>query len=234
MRKILKCVLALALLCSAFTTGIFAEGSKEASITGEVVDAVASDGTEITAVIDYVSVEGWTYGLTGPALDTARAVLLAPINGSVKVSDMPAAARNVIEAVVGKSSSSYVTPFFDLSLRDVNWNKVQKRATITIALSKDITKGLKSVYVLHMLPDGSFECVPTTLKGNVITFTLNCQSPVAYVLNYGSSTPVVNTAANEVSHNYMGYATLVSVAAVALVLAVSKKFSVRQFILKFS
>ena len=79
-----------------------------------------------------------------------------------------------------------------------------------------------------MKADGSFECVPATLKGNDVTFTLNSQSPVAYVLNYGTtSTPVVNTAANEVNHNYMGYAVVASAIAVAAVLAVSKKFSVR-------
>ena len=233
MRKILKCALALALLCSVFTTGILAEGSKEASATvpaeaGEVKGATASDGSGVTAVIDYVSVDGWTYSLSGSAYDTARAVLLATVNGSVKVSDMPAAAKNVIEAVAGKGASSYVTPFFDLSLRDANWQKVEKKATFTLTLSKDVTKGLKSVYVLHMKADGSFECVPATLKGNDITFTLNSQSPVAYVLNYGTtSTPVVNTAANEVNHNYMGYAVVASAIAVAAVLAVSKKFSVR-------
>ena len=225
MRKILKCALALALLCSVFTTGILAEGSKEASTTvpaeaGEVKGATSSDGSGVTAVVDYVSVDGWTYSLSGSAYDTARAVLLATVNGSVKVSDMP--------AVAGKGASSYVTPFFDLSLRDANWQKVEKKATFTLTLSKDVTKGLKSVYVLHMKADGSFECVPATLKGNDVTFTLNSQSPVAYVLNYGTtSTPVVNTAANEVNHNYMGYAVVASAIAVAAVLAVSKKFSVR-------
>lgn len=233
MKKILKCALALALLCTVFTTGIFAEGSKEASTTvpaeaGEVKGATSSDGTGVSAVIEDVSVDGWTAGLSGAAYDNARVVLLATANGSVKVSDMPAAAKNAIEAVAVKGASSYVTPFFDLSLRDANWQKVEKKATFTLTLSKDVTKGLKSVYVLHMKADGSFECVPATLKGNDITFTLNSQSPVAYVLNYGTSTaPVVNTAANEVSHSYMGYAALVSAVAVAAVLAVSKKFSVR-------
>ena len=191
-------------------------------IAGEVLKTVVYDGTKITGVIDYVSVDGWTSGLSGAAYDNARVVLLATANGSVKVSDMPAAAKDVIEAVAGKGASSYVTPFFDLSLRDANWQKVEKKATFTLTLSKDVTKGLKSVYVLHMKADGSFECVPATLKGNDITFTLNSQSPVAYVLNYGTtSTPVVNTAANEVSHNYMAYAV------VASAIAVSKKFSVR-------
>lgn len=47
-----------------------------------------------------------------------------------------------------------------------------------------------------MLADGSFECIPTSLNGNVIKFTMNSQSPVAYVLQYSKAVPVVNTSAS--------------------------------------
>lgn len=161
----------------------------------EVGNAVAGDGSNVTAVIKNVSVEGWTYGLTGEALSNSRTVLLSTVNGPKKVDDMPEEAKKVIESVTGKTSSTYVTSFFDLSLVDSNSNKVEKRATFTLTLSESIIKGLKSVYILHMKNDGRFECVPATLKGNNITFTLNSQSPVAYVLNYGNAKPVVNTCA---------------------------------------
>ena len=186
----------------------------------EVNNATASDGSNVTAIIQDVSIDGWTYSLTGEALSTSRTILLATVNGSKKVEDMPQEAKKVIESVAGKLTSSYVTTFFDLSLVDSSNNKVEKRATFTLTLSNDITKGLKSVYILHMKNDGSFECVPATLKGNTITFTLNSQSPVAYVLNYGNMKPVVNTGAG-FNHNIEG--SLLVMASFALVLVLSRK-----------
>lgn len=191
------------------------------SETTEVKNAVVGDGSNVTAVIKDVSVDGWTYGLTGEALSVSRTVLLSTVNGSKKVEEMPDEAKRVIEAAAGKLSSSYVTSFIDLSLVDSNSNKVEKRATFTLTLSESITKGLKSVYILHMKNDGSFECVPAILKGNNITFTLNSQSPIAYVLNYGYAKPVVNTGADVVGSNIGGY--ILGVASLALVLLLSKK-----------
>ena len=184
----------------------------------EVKNAVAGDGSSVTAIIKDISVDGWTYGLTGEALNTSRTILLATVNGPKKVEDMPQEAKKVIESVAGKLSSSYVTSFFDLSLVDSNYNKVEKRATFTLTLSESITKGLKSVYILHMKNDGSFECVPAILKGSTITFTLNSQSPIAYVLNYGNMKPVVNTGAGINSQNIE-----VIMASFALVLLLSRK-----------
>ena len=191
------------------------------SETTEVKNAVAGDGSNVTAVIKDVSVDGWTYGLTGEALSTSRTVLLSTVNGSKKVEEMPDEAKRVIEEAAGKLSSSYVTSFIDLSLIDSNSNKVEKRATFTLTLSKDVAKGLKSVYILHMKNDGSFECVPATLSGNNITFTLNSQSPIAYVLNYGYAKPVVNTSADVDSNNIGGY--VLGVASLVMVLLLSKK-----------
>lgn len=114
----------------------------------------------------------------------------------MKLDETPDSAKSIIEKMTGKGSDIYVSEFFDLSLREVNWQKVEKRARFTIELNKEVTKGLKAVYVLHMLADGSFECIPTSLNGNVIKFTMNSQSPVAYVLRYGKAVPVVNTSAS--------------------------------------
>ena len=72
-----------------------------------------------------------------------------------------------------------------------------------------------------MKNDGSFECVPATLSGNNITFTLNSQSPIAYVLNYGYAKPVVNTSADIDSNNIGGY--VLGVASLVMVLLLSKK-----------
>lgn len=192
------------------------------SETTEVKNAVAGDGSNVTAIIKNVSVDGWTYGLTGEALSASRTVLLSTVNGSKKVEEMPDEAKRVIEEAAGKLSSSYVTSFIDLSLIDSNSNKVEKRATFTLTLSKDVAKGLKSVYILHMKNDGSFECVPATLSGNNITFTLNSQSPIAYVLNYGYAKPVVNTSADIDSSNIGGY--VLGAASLVMVLLLSKKY----------
>lgn len=172
------------------------DSSNIPAIAGTVKKTESSDGTAVTGVIDYVSVDGWTYSLSGAVKDNARTILLSTVNGSVKLDGMPDSAKSIIKKTAGKGLDIYVSEFFDLSLRDVNWQKVEKRATFTIELNKDVTKGLKAVYVLHMLADGSFECIPASLNGSVIKFTMNSQSPVAYVLQYGKAVPVVNTSAS--------------------------------------
>lgn len=74
------------------------------AIAGNVKKAESSDGTAVTGVIDYVSVDGWTYGLSGAVKDNAKTILHSTVNGSVKLDEMPDSAKSIIEKMTGKGS----------------------------------------------------------------------------------------------------------------------------------
>ena len=224
MRKILKCVLALALLSMVFTSTVLAEGS----ITAGNVSAVDKDGNKvsISAISDanFASVAEGNRGVVKAAVEDVN----SKSTSVVSVSSL----KNETKTRLGVTSGS-ITPFLDI--------QGTANVPVTVTLNAAVLQNAKKVSVVHMKSNGEFEVKPVdSFATETVTFTLSSFSPIAFLIEYNETTqaetpvyipskpakknPVVNTAAGEVNHtNYMAYAAVASVVAVGAIVVASKK-----------
>lgn len=219
MRKILKCVLALALLSMVFTSTVLAEGSIKAGVD----EVKTENGTALTIKNVDTSTPGFTH--------ESKSVIDEIYSKNSNVVSVSSLSDNTKE-LLGVSSGS-ITPFIDIT-GGTDGSKVK------VKLDDALMQNAKSAKAVHMKSDGKFEVIPATIENGYVVFTAPSFSPYAFVIEYASTTeaetpvyipskpakknPVVNTAAGEVNHtNYMAYAAVASVVAVGAIVVASKK-----------
>lgn len=227
MRKILKCVLALALLSMVFTSTVLAEGSITAgnmnpssetsgvTLTSGTVGSAPTSKTEVNTAISKVQDKAGTTG--------------------VKVSSLDSTTKSNL-GLTGLSDNAVITPFVEITTTDTIPSGGVK---VKAKLNSSILSGAKTIKALHVKNDGSIEKLDATKSGDdSVVFTTTSFSPFAFVIEYeveaeapvfipskpAKKNPVVNTAAGEVNHtNYMAYAAVASVLAVGAIVVASKK-----------
>lgn len=243
MRKILKCILAFALLSMVFTSTVLAEGSISAGdVQGSVTD---KDGNAVELTVKELDLDNVTFSKDTTAAQANKAMTFltgvneAADNKVAKVGDLDDTTKALIKEVVGTvSDDSTVTPFMDFDATAAGKVSV----TINASLLSDAT----AVDAIYMKDNGTFEKKSAAFtKEGKVEFELSSFSPVAFVIHRGGSgaaaggsgssssssnntatTPVVNTAAGDVNHtNYMTYAVVASVVAVGAIIIAGKKFS---------
>lgn len=224
MRKILKCVLALALLSMVFTSTVLAEGS----ITAGNVTAKDKNGNTVTvAAITDSNFSGVDASIQGVVKDAIKNVN-DKSTSVVSVSSL----KEETKTRLGVSTGS-ITPFLDI--------QGTANVPVTVTLNQAVLQNASKVSVVHMKSNGDFEVkAADSFTGTDVTFTLDSYSPIAFVIEYATTAeaetpvfipskpakknPVVNTAAGEVNHtNYMAYAAVASVVTVGAIIVVSKK-----------
>lgn len=230
MKKILKCVLAFALLSMVFTSTVLAEGSITADNLGPIpddssivlttnkVDSISTPVAKVNNAFDDVQEETKGFKTKLSALDAATRT-------NLKIADF--------------STEAVITPFIDITL--TSGTIPAGGARLTVKLNSSILNDAKLIRAIHITSTGDVEVLDAVKSGtDSVVFTTNSFSPFAFLIEYnthggsGSSssststgkTPVVNTAAGEVNHtNYMAYATVASVLAVGAIIIASKKLA---------
>lgn len=219
MKKILKCVLAFALLSMVFTSTAFAEGSVTDDIT---VGGVA------TSVAD---IDGTTY--EGNQKDLVKGVNGKATIAGVKVTDLAEETKVALaNAGVVITENTVMTPFYEISGSGAG--------SFSVNLGASLLGSAKGVSAVHVKGDGSVEVIGASSfdkTAGTATFTVSSFSPFAFVIEVepayvyvpskpAKKDPVVNTAAGEVNHtNYMAYAAVASVLAVGAIVIASKKLA---------
>ena len=224
MRKILKCILAFALLSMVFTSTVLAEGSitvdnmspssetSGVTLTSKGVDSNPTTKPEVNDAIAAVQTETGTSG--------------------AKISDLASSTKSNL-GLTGFSSNAVITPFIDITPSSIPTGGVK----IKVKLNSAILDNAKTIKAIHVNNDGTVDKLDAEKSGtDSVVFTATSFSPFAFVIEYNVSTgsvsgststtktPVVNTAAGEVNHtNYMAYAAVASVVAVGAIVIASKK-----------
>lgn len=219
MKKILKCVLAFALLSMVFTSTAFAEGS--------VTDDVKTSG-DATAV---KNIDSANY--TGVNADLVKGVNGKATKAGVKTSDLSDAVKTALtNAGAVLNENTVMTPFYNIE-------GPANGGTFSVNLGASLLGSAKGVSAVHVKGDGSVEVIGASSfdkAAGTATFTVSSFSPFAFIVDVepyvyvpskpAKKDPVVNTAAGEVNHtNYMAYAAVASVFAVGAIVIASKKLA---------
>ena len=217
MKKILKCVLAFALLSMVFTSTVLAEGS--------VTSGVTVDGANISDIKDY----------TGDNKD-----LVNGVNSKVSSSDK-ATSLGLPESVTSALKDAGITVDDNTAMTKFYNIEGTPNTPFTVNLGASLLGSATKVAAVHVKGNDVEVVLATSFDktAGTATFKVDSFSPFAFVIQNeptwvyvpskpagSGKNPVVNTAAGEVNHtNYMAYAAVASVVAVGAIILASKKLA---------
>lgn len=171
-KKILAFVCAMTLVFGMGMSASAASSSTSSATAGQVAEELMGAGENATgqvlttSTIEYFAESTTVSGVAGASLS------IVP-TGTAKA--MIAQAK----AIAGKNT-------FIASIVDLNVPAGTGAATFTLGCP-NVWKG-QNVTILHLKGDGTFETItPSSVEDNKVTFTMTSYSPVAIVINTGST-----------------------------------------------
>lgn len=178
-RKILALACAMTLVFG-MSMSVSAAGSATASATaGDVANNVTAPAEELVSADENATGQVITANTIQYFADTTT------VSG-VAGASLSAVSTDTAKAMIAQAKTIAGSNTFIASIVDLNVPAGTGAATFTLGCP-NVWKG-QNVTILHLKSDGTYETIaPSSVEDNKVTFTMTSYSPVAIVINTGST-----------------------------------------------
>ncbi len=178
-RKILALACAMTLVFG-MSMSVCAAGSATASATaGDVANNVTAPAEELVSADENATGQVITANTIQYFADTTT------VSG-VAGASLSAVSTDTAKAMIAQAKTIAGSNTFIASIVDLNVPAGTGAATFTLGCP-NVWKG-QNVTILHLKSDGTYETIaPSSVEDNKVTFTMTSYSPVAIVINTGST-----------------------------------------------